>query len=63
MEILNRTSLEAKIRETRAVVPANILGEIEQFLRTAEDVQLHAINPFRFADRRRLDGTGALKAC
>jgi adenylate cyclase len=62
MTVVNRKGLEEKLQQTQSVVAGSVLDSIRDFLLTAEDAELFAINPFRLAARRKLDRMATLKA-
>ena len=62
MKILNQKALDEKLKQAESVVPAAMVNEIRKYLLSADDAELSHINPYRFAARRKLDRTVALRA-
>jgi class 3 adenylate cyclase len=62
MRVLNQKSLDDKLRLAAQAAPEKIVGEIRDFLFSADDAQLYHVNPYRFAAQRKLDRIGTLRA-
>jgi len=62
VKILNQKALDEKLKQAESVVPAAMVNEIRKYLLSADDAELSHINPYRFAARRKLDRTVALRA-
>jgi hypothetical protein len=60
MKVLNPKSLDDKLRHD--AIPAPLANEIREYLLSASDAELYSMNPYRFASRRKLDRTSALRA-
>jgi class 3 adenylate cyclase len=62
VKILNQKSLDEKLQQALTVVPGNMVDEIKSFVLSVNDAQLYNINPYRFAAKRKVDKTDALRA-
>jgi adenylate cyclase len=62
VKVLNQKSLDEKLRPASPAVSPAMVNEVKSFLLSADDAQLYHINPYRFAARRKLKPTAALRA-
>jgi len=62
LKVVNQKSLDEKLGQATNRVSPLVVDQIKSFLLSAEDAQLYTINPYRFATRRKLDRSEALRA-
>ena len=62
MKILNQKSFDEKLKQASTVVPPKMVDKIRGFVLSVDDAQLYNINPYRFAAKRKVDKTEALRA-
>jgi class 3 adenylate cyclase len=62
VKILNQKSFDEKLRQASPAVSEKMVDEIRKFVLAANDAQLYTINPYRFAAKRKVDKTEALRA-